>query len=97
MRVILADDAVLVREGLARLLTEHDFEVVAQARTAEELLEHVSALRPDVAVVDIRMPPTWPGRGRSPGQSRGPPRRVAQAIVERVRWRSAPVAGPSLS
>jgi DNA-binding NarL/FixJ family response regulator len=63
MRVILADDAVLVREGLARLLTEHDFEVVAQARTAEELLEHVSALRPDVAVVDIRMTPTYATEG----------------------------------
>jgi DNA-binding NarL/FixJ family response regulator len=63
MRVILADDAVLVREGIARLLTEHDFEVVAQAGTADQLLAQVSALRPDVAVIDIRMPPTHSNEG----------------------------------
>lgn len=58
MRVILADDAVLVREGVARLLTDHGFEVVAQQDDAEELLDAVEAHRPDVVVVDIRMPPT---------------------------------------
>jgi DNA-binding NarL/FixJ family response regulator len=63
MRVILADDAVLVREGLARLLTEHGFQVAAQAGTAEQLLEQVSALNPDVAVIDIRMPPTYTNEG----------------------------------
>jgi DNA-binding NarL/FixJ family response regulator len=63
MRVILADDAVLVREGLARLLTEHRFEVAAQAGTAEQLLAQVSALNPDVAVIDIRMPPTYTNEG----------------------------------
>jgi DNA-binding NarL/FixJ family response regulator len=63
MRVILADDAVLVREGVARLLREHGFEVVAQAATAEQLLEQVTALRPDVAVIDIRMPPTHSNEG----------------------------------
>jgi DNA-binding NarL/FixJ family response regulator len=63
MRVILADDAVLVREGVARLLAEHGFEVVAQAGTAEQLLAQVSVLRPDVAVIDIRMPPTHSNEG----------------------------------
>jgi DNA-binding NarL/FixJ family response regulator len=63
MRVILADDAVLVREGLARLLTERGFEVVAHVGTADELLEQVTALHPDVAVIDIRMPPTHTNEG----------------------------------
>ncbi len=58
MRVILADDAPLVREGLARLLADHGFEVVAQLDDAETLVEVVGSLRPDVVVVDIRMPPT---------------------------------------
>ncbi|MBA3955645.1 MAG: response regulator transcription factor [Acidimicrobiia bacterium] len=58
MRVILADDSVLIREGVARLLTDHGFEVVAQLEDAEGLVEAVDALRPDVVVVDIRMPPT---------------------------------------
>ena len=58
MRVVLADDAALVREGLARLLGEAGFEVVAQAGDAHGLLAAVEAHLPDVVVVDIRMPPT---------------------------------------
>ena len=58
MRVVVADDSVLLREGIVRLLTESGFDVVAQAGDAEDLLRKVSAHRPDVAVVDIRMPPT---------------------------------------
>ena len=59
LRVVVADDSVLLREGIVRLLDESDdFEVVAQAGDAEDLLRKVSAHRPDVAVVDIRMPPT---------------------------------------
>ena len=58
-RVIVADDSVLLREGIVRLLDEQEgFEVVAQAGDAEELLRKVGAHKPDVAVVDIRMPPT---------------------------------------
>ena len=57
-RVILADDDVLLREGLASLLATSGFEVVAQAGDGDELLSQVRALRPDVVVVDIRMPPT---------------------------------------
>jgi DNA-binding NarL/FixJ family response regulator len=59
VRVVVADDSVLLREGIVRLLDEQDgFEVVAQAADADELLRKVGAHKPDVAVVDIRMPPT---------------------------------------
>jgi DNA-binding NarL/FixJ family response regulator len=58
MRVVVADDSVLLREGVVRLLEENDFEVVAQAGDAEDLIRKVRAHKPDVAVVDIRMPPT---------------------------------------
>ena len=63
MRVILADDAALLREGLARVLAGAGIEVAAQVGTAEELLPAVEKLRPDVAVVDIRMPPTRTDEG----------------------------------
>ena len=63
MRVVLADDAVLLREGLARVLVGAGIEVSAQVGSAEELLAAVDDLRPDVAVVDIRMPPTWTDEG----------------------------------
>ena len=58
MRVVVAEDSVLLREGIVRLLEEQGFEVVGQAADAEDLVRKVSAHRPDVAVVDIRMPPT---------------------------------------
>ena len=58
MRVILADDAVLVREGIARLLQEQDLEVAAQLDDARDLVAQVARHRPDVVIVDIRMPPT---------------------------------------
>lgn len=58
MRVVLADDSVLLREGIARLLAAEGFEVVGQVGDAEALLAAVDRERPDVAVVDIRMPPT---------------------------------------
>jgi DNA-binding NarL/FixJ family response regulator/class 3 adenylate cyclase len=63
VRVVLADDSVLLREGVARLLDEAGFEVVAQSGTAEDLLRHVAMHQPDVAVVDIRMPPTQTDEG----------------------------------
>ncbi len=63
MRVALAEDSVLLREGLARLLGELGFEVVARCETGEELLEAVERRRPDVAIVDIRMPPTHTDEG----------------------------------
>ena len=63
MRVALADDAAVLREGLARVLAEAGIEVAAQVGAADELLAAVEELRPDVAVVDIRMPPTWNDEG----------------------------------
>lgn len=58
MRVVVADDSVLLREGVSRLLVDAGFDVVAQAGDAEDLLRKVGAHKPDVAVVDVRMPPT---------------------------------------
>lgn len=58
MRAVVADDDLLLREGLVRLLAERDIEVVAQAGDAQDLVRRVLAHRPDVAIVDIRMPPT---------------------------------------
>jgi DNA-binding NarL/FixJ family response regulator len=63
VRVALADDAAVLREGLARVLSEAGIEIAAQAGTADELLEAVDELHPDVAVIDIRMPPTWSNEG----------------------------------
>jgi DNA-binding NarL/FixJ family response regulator len=63
VRLILADDAVLVREGLARLLAERGFGIVAQVGDGDELVERVARLRPDVAVIDIRMPPSYSNEG----------------------------------
>jgi DNA-binding NarL/FixJ family response regulator/class 3 adenylate cyclase len=63
LRVALAEDGVLLREGIARLLTEAGFEVVGQSGTAEDLLLKVRSYAPHVAVVDIRMPPTQTDEG----------------------------------
>ena len=63
MRVVVADDAVLLREGVARILVEAGFEVVGQAGDADELLRLVRGFEPDIAVVDIRMPPTFTDEG----------------------------------
>ena len=57
MRIVIADDALLVRQGAAQLLSEAGHEVVAQAGDADDLLRKVRAHRPDVAMVDVRMPP----------------------------------------
>jgi class 3 adenylate cyclase/CheY-like chemotaxis protein len=58
VRVALADDSVLLREGIARLLEEEGFEIVGQSGTADDLLVLIDETLPDVAIVDIRMPPT---------------------------------------
>jgi DNA-binding NarL/FixJ family response regulator len=63
VRVVLADDAVLLREGVARILDEAGFEVVGQAGNADELMLKVRSYSPDVAIVDIRMPPTHTDEG----------------------------------
>lgn len=61
MRVVIADDSILIREGVGRLLSEAGFEVVGQAADGDELLEQVARFGPDVAIVDIRMPPDSDG------------------------------------
>jgi DNA-binding NarL/FixJ family response regulator len=63
MRVVIADDAVLVREGVARLLADNGVEVVAEVGDGDALLASVRTERPDVALVDIRMPPTHTDEG----------------------------------
>jgi DNA-binding NarL/FixJ family response regulator len=63
MRVILVDDAPLVREGIARLLVDDGFEVVAQSSDATDLLATVRAHEPDVVITDVRMPPTFTTEG----------------------------------
>ena len=63
MRVVVADDSTLLREGVVRLLEESGIEVVGQAGDAEELMRKVRAHKPDVAVVDVRMPPTHTDEG----------------------------------
>jgi DNA-binding NarL/FixJ family response regulator len=63
MRVVVADDSILLREGVVRLLEEAGLEVVGQAGDAEDLLRKVRAHKPDVAVVDVRMPPTHTDEG----------------------------------
>ncbi|HEX2304033.1 MAG TPA: response regulator transcription factor [Gaiella sp.] len=63
MRVAIADDSVLVREGLGRILAEHGLEVTAAVGDAERLLSAVAEDPPDVAVLDIRMPPTHTDEG----------------------------------
>ena len=63
VKVVIADDSVLLREGTARVLSEHGFDVVGQAGDADDLLLKVRSLAPDVAVVDIRMPPTHTDEG----------------------------------
>jgi len=57
MRIVIADDAVLLREGAARLLEDAGHEVVAQAGDADDLLRKVRGHKPDVAIIDVRMPP----------------------------------------
>lgn len=63
MRVVIADDSALIREGLAQVLPRHGFEVAAAAIDGPSLLEAVDRTRPDVALIDIRMPPTQTNEG----------------------------------
>ena len=58
MRVVVADDSVLLREGIVRILSDSGFDVVGQAGDAEDLVRKVAAHKPDVAIIDVRMPPT---------------------------------------
>lgn len=74
MRVLIAEDSVLLRAGIARLLEDAGHEVVAQVGDGEGLLRAVAEQQPDVAVVDVRMPPTYTDEG------------VRAALVVRAQW-----------
>jgi len=74
MRVVIAEDSILLREGLARLLTDEGHDVVASVGDGEGLLRAVGAECPDVVVVDVRMPPTFTDEG------------LRAALVVRDRW-----------
>ncbi len=63
MRVVIAEDAILLREGLIRLLTENDCEIVAAVDNGDDLIAAVLRERPDVSIVDVRMPPTFRDEG----------------------------------
>jgi DNA-binding NarL/FixJ family response regulator len=63
LRLLIAEDDTLLREGLVRILTERGFEVLGQVETAEDLLRKVGGLHPDVVIVDIRLPPTHTDEG----------------------------------
>ena len=99
VRVVLADDSVLLREGVARLLDDAGFDVVAQSGNADDLLRHVAMHKPDVAVVDIRMPPTQTDEGlRAAKEIREQPPRDRACSCSRstsspaTRWTSSPTA-----
>ncbi|MGB3330316.1 MAG: response regulator transcription factor [Thermomicrobiales bacterium] len=79
MRVTIAEDAVLLREGLIRLLTESDAEIVAAVGDGTALVEAVEIERPDIAIVDVRMPPTFRDEG------------LRAAIEIRRRWPGQPI------
>ena len=79
MRVVIAEDSVLLREGLARLLDEAGFEVVEAVADGEQLLRSVAEQMPDVVVADVRMPPTHTDEG------------LRAALVIRQRWPSVAV------
>ena len=74
VRVVIGEDSLLLREGLARLLEETGHDVVAQAGDAEELLRKVGAHKPDLAIVDVRMPPSFTDEG------------IRAALTIRERW-----------
>ena len=63
MRVAIAEDSVLLREGIARLLDDAGIDVVAQSADADDLLLKIRSYSPDVAIVDIRLPPTHNDEG----------------------------------
>jgi DNA-binding NarL/FixJ family response regulator len=63
VRVVIAEDSLLLREGLVALLREHEVEVVAQAEDGEGLLRILGGHKPDLAIVDVRLPPTFTDEG----------------------------------
>ena len=85
MRVVIADDSVLLREGLVRVVAEGGFDVVDHVGSAEELLDAVRREEPDVAIVDVRMPPTYTDEGaRAAREIRGRHPDVGVLVLSQV-------------
>jgi DNA-binding NarL/FixJ family response regulator len=85
MRVVIAEDSVLLREGLARVLVEGGFDVAAQAANADELKKAVRRFKPDVAIIDVRMPPTQTDEGaRAAVEIRAEQPEVAVLLLSQV-------------
>jgi DNA-binding NarL/FixJ family response regulator len=85
VRVVIAEDSVLLREGLARVLADGGFEVVARAANGDELKKAVRRFKPDVAVVDVRMPPTQTDEGaRAAVEIRAEQPEVAVLLLSQV-------------
>ena len=78
MRVVVADDVMLTREAIIRLLTDAGVDVVGEAGDAASLLRAVRMTQPDAAVVDIRMPPLTPTKASSPGRRSAPSIRISR-------------------
>ena len=74
MRILIAEDSVLLRDGLVRMLSDHGHEVVAAVQDAAELMTLVQRERPDIAILDVRMPPTHTDEG------------IRAALELRSRW-----------
>jgi DNA-binding NarL/FixJ family response regulator len=86
IRVLLADDSVLFHEGVARLMADAGFQVVEQAADADELMAKVRKVQPDIAITDIRMPPTQTAEGPMPLARSGRSCRVWALVLSRT-WR----------
>ena len=93
MRVVVADDVMLTREGIVRLLRDAEIDVVAQAENADELLRHVRRARPDATIVDIRMPPTHTDEGLVAAQQIRSEHPMVGVLVLFVITRARPAPG----
>ena len=80
MRVVVADDVMLMRAGIARLLADADVEIVGEAADADQLLRQVAGSQPDIAIVDIRMPPTQTDEGLVAARDRDLERRERRVV-----------------
>jgi DNA-binding NarL/FixJ family response regulator len=89
LRVVVAEDDVLMREGTVRLLAEAGYDVVAQAGDADDLLRKALAHRPDVAVVDVRCRPTTATTGCAPRSSSAAAGRRSASSCSRSSTRSS--------
>ena len=87
MRVAIAEDSVLLREGVARVLDDAGFDVVAQCDNADDLLGRVDEFSPDVVILDIRLPPTHSDEGLRRRSSSEPATRTWACSSSRSTWR----------